>query len=89
MAQNSARMVQSRKGKLFGVLSYSVNQYTNSVILECDYEEPSTQLALYGPSQYLTTFAMALNSGLIIVDPWTYNKLATCRETLSTPVKEQ
>ena len=32
---------------------------------------------------------IALNSGLIIVNPWTHNKLVTCREKLSTPVKEQ
>ena len=30
---------------------------------------------------------MALNSGLIIINPWPYNELVDCRETLSKPVK--
>ena len=34
-------------------------------------------------------FKIDFKSGLIIINPWTYNKLATCREILSTPVKEQ
>ena len=34
-------------------------------------------------------FKIALNSGLVIINPWMYNKLVTCRETLLTPVKEQ
>ena len=89
MAQNTARMVQSRKSELFVVLGYSVKEYTNSARLECDYNvKPSTQLALYRLAQYLATLIIALNSGLIIISPWTYNKLVACTETRSTPVKE-
>ena len=37
----------------------------------------------------LHDFKIALNSGLVIINPWMYNKLVTCSETLSTPVNEQ
>ena len=36
----------------------------------------------------LMDFKVALNGRLIVINPWTHNKIVACRENISTLVKE-
>ena len=53
------------------------------------FRSPLRQREFINRSVLVQSFKVFLNSGLIITNPWMDNEIATSRETLSTPVKQQ